>query len=373
MSIWLLPEQISDVLPSEARKIEEMRRQLLDCIRSFGYEFVMPPLLEYVDSLTAGMQTDLNQNTFKWQDAGEKMLGIRADITPQIARIDAHLLNRAGITRLCYADHVLHRNAHNYATRQPFQVGAEIYGTNAVKADIEIIELALKSLNVLGLNQLTICLSHAQFLQALAIPINSDLHQAIMQKNSSKIKQSQHPYANLLLKIIHHHDIDSVMQCLLEYQLNDIAHDFKALLQGLQHLNTQQLQFKIDLGHGELYQYHTGLNFSIYTNNHPYVIAKGGRYDAMGSTFGRSRFATGFSVNLRQLSILSNLQAQNLAIWAPWLQDAKLQDLIEQLRKNYIVVQLEQFEACQELEEFKFIGKVVYNQTLDNWELQLLN
>lgn len=169
MSTWLLPENIADVLPSEARKIEELRRRLLDRFRSYGYEMVMPPLLEYLESLLTSGGADLRLRTFKLVDQlSGRTLGLRADITPQVARIDAHLLNRQGVTRLCYAGHVMHTRPRGlHATREQIQIGAEIYGHAGLEADLEIQQLMLDALHLAGLSRIRLDLGHAGVLAAL--------------------------------------------------------------------------------------------------------------------------------------------------------------------------------------------------------------
>src|ERR1700682_3888287 len=169
MSTWLLPENIADVLPSEARKIEELRRELLDRFRAYGYEMVMPPLLEYLESLLTSGGSDLNLRTFKLVDQlSGRTLGLRADMTPQVARIDAHLLNRRGVTRLCYSGNVLHTRPRGlYATREQIQIGAEIYGHAGLEADLEIQQLTLDALRLTGLTKVRLDLCHAGVLAAL--------------------------------------------------------------------------------------------------------------------------------------------------------------------------------------------------------------
>jgi ATP phosphoribosyltransferase regulatory subunit len=169
MSAWVLPDHIADVLPSEARHIEELRRLYLDTARGYGYELVMPPLLEYLESLLSGTGRALDLQTFKLVDQlSGRTLGLRADTTPQVARIDAHLLNRAGVTRLCYCGPVLHtRPDRPFATREPLQFGAEIYGHAGIEADLEVLHLALDSLKAVSINQFTLDLSDARIVPAL--------------------------------------------------------------------------------------------------------------------------------------------------------------------------------------------------------------
>jgi ATP phosphoribosyltransferase regulatory subunit len=169
MPRWLLPESISDILPSEARRIEDLRRRLLDLYRTYGYELVMPPMVEYLESLLTGSGRDLDLRTFKLIDQlSGRTMGLRADITPQVARIDAHLLNRAGLTRLCYAANVLHaRPAGALSTREPLQIGAELYGHDGLEADLEVIELLLHSLRVAGVQQVRIDLGHVEVVRSV--------------------------------------------------------------------------------------------------------------------------------------------------------------------------------------------------------------
>src|SRR5512145_2547641 len=169
MPRWLLPENISDILPLEARRVEELRRALLDLYRSYGYELVIPPLIEYLDSLLTGTGSDLDLRMFKLTDqASGRLLGLRADATPQVARIDAHILNRAGVARLCYAGSVLHaRPLHPLAAREPLQVGAELYGAVGRSADCEVLELAVASLRAAGLDRINIDLGHTGVVRGL--------------------------------------------------------------------------------------------------------------------------------------------------------------------------------------------------------------
>ncbi|MEY3793670.1 MAG: hypothetical protein RLZZ521_998, partial [Pseudomonadota bacterium] len=196
MSAWVLPDHIADVLPSEARHIEEIRRLYLDTARRFGYELVMPPLLEYLESLLSGTGRALDLQTFKLVDQlSGRTIGLRADTTPQVARIDAHLLNRSGVTRLCYCGPVLHtRPDRPFATREPLQFGAEIYGHDGLEADLEVIELALTSLDAVALKNVSLDLSDARIVPALlsGVSLSSDvrdsLHQALASKDLTGIQ-----------------------------------------------------------------------------------------------------------------------------------------------------------------------------------------
>src|SRR3954468_13759151 len=203
MPNWLLPENIADVLPSEARKIEELRRVILDNFRLYGYELVMPPMLEYLESLLNGAGEDTDLRTFKLVDQiSGRMLGLRADMTTQVARIDAHLLNRESVTRLCYAGSVLHtRPSGLHATREPLQIGAEIYGHAGLEADAEIQELALSSLALAGFTQVRLDLSHAGLLRALladdaaALRDEAALHTLLRAKDTPGLEALTAAYA----------------------------------------------------------------------------------------------------------------------------------------------------------------------------------
>lgn len=373
MPTWTLPENISDVLPSEARKIEEMRRALLDNFRGFGYEFVIPPLLEYADHFVS---KDLAKKTFRWLDThSQKILAVRADITPQIARIDAHLLNRPTITRLCYADSVLHTQTHAYDTRQPIQIGAELYGSADIHADIEVTQLLLKSLSTLELNtQHPLCfsISHAGLYQALGIHQNDKdqdhgIYAMVKTKCYGEIRDTGHAHADFLYKLLRTHQPDACIQLLKNYadvDLSSIAHDIQVLHQSLslqQQQNMVDIHVLVDISDIESYSYHTGLSFGVYVQEHPYVIARGGRYDTIAAQYHKHRPATGFSMNLRQLSALSSLHVSNHAIYAPWgINDINLVKLLEQLRaQGNIVVALPSLDHAMSVDEFVFTQKII--------------
>ena len=380
MSKWLLPEYVSDVLPSEARKIEEMRRCILDKFRTFGYELVMPPLLEYIDSLLTGTGQDLDIQTFKLLDIHTaKTMGIRADITPQIARIDAHLLGRQGITRLCYAGETLHtKPSDNQETRTPLQIGAEIYGTTHIQADIEVLQLMYQTLIVAGVNNFYISIGHAKFIEVLEVDVNSELFSAILAKDISIISNSNHKYKHVILDLMQVKNLKqeyklSLIGLAQKYSiLSNIIEDIILVCDTLSiYLSAQENEYIknmstfsmenciIDITDIEGYCYHTGLTYNVYHKNSHSPIAKGGRYDKVSSAFGRVRPATGFSINLRQISALSSLQSNPNAILAPWLLDNDLQILIGFLRsQGEVVIQL---EDNIHIDEFKFTHKIIQN------------
>ncbi len=382
MSKWLLPDYVSDVLPSEARKIEEMRRYILDTFRTFGYELVMPPLLEYIDSLLTGTGQDLENKTFKLLDVHTaKTMGIRADITPQIARIDAHLLNNPDITRLCYNGETLHiQPKDNQETRTPLQIGAEIYGATHIQADIEILQLMHQSLVVAGISNFYISIAHAQLLDVLNIDKNSTLFKAILSKDKQLIEQSGHVYTPIILGLMQIRLYSSETHAyfeklckeypILNQVLNEIMQVASVLKQQgeININNSYKASILLDCLDLDEYGYHTGLIYNVYHSASHSPIAKGGRYDKVSSAFGRERPATGFSINLRQISFLSQLTFSTPAILAPWVIDENLYVFMNSLRTSgKIVIQLE--ESMQNsVNEFKFTQKIV-KDSQNNWVL----
>ena len=352
MPNWLLPENIADVLPSEARKIEELRRVILDNFRLYGYEMVMPPMLEYVESLLAGAGDDTDLRTFKLIDQlSGRTMGLRADMTTQVARIDAHLLNRSSITRLCYAGSVLHtRPSGLHATREPFQIGAEIYGHGGLEADAEIQELALASLALSGFAEVRLDLSHVGVLRALiasdahAIRDQAQIHQHMRAKDVSGLRELTAGYAEslraALLAFPSLYGDASVLQrarVLLPALpgINAALNDLETLV-GL----AGDAAVTIDLADLRGYQYESGAMFALYVPGLPNAVARGGRYDHVGEAFGRARPATGFSMDLRELARLLPIAERKPAIRAPWGREADLRAKIVELRKaGEIVIQ----------------------------------
>ncbi|WDZ94552.1 ATP phosphoribosyltransferase regulatory subunit [Herbaspirillum sp. WKF16] len=355
MPNWLLPENIADVLPSEARKIEELRRRLLDNFRLYGYEMVMPPLLEYLESLLTGAGQDTDLRTFKLVDQlSGRTLGVRADMTTQVARIDAHLLNRASVTRLCYAGSVLHtRPTGLHATREPIQIGAEIYGHAGIEADAEIQELALNSLALAGMRTIRLDLCHVGVLRAI-----------IANDPAAKRQEAQ------LFGLLEAKDVPGLQEITAAYQdgtraallaLPNLYGDLSVIararitlpaLPGIaQALDELQALVELAAGHegaavtidlADLrgYHYHSGVMFSAYVPGLPNAVVRGGRYDHVGEAFGRARPATGFSMDLRELARLMPGAERKAAIRAPWGTEAGLREKIAQLRQaGDIVIQ----------------------------------
>jgi len=357
MNRWLLPEDIADVLPAQARKVETLRRAILDLYQSYGYELVAPPILEFLDSLLTGTGTDLNLQTFKLVDQlSGRTLGLRADITPQVARIDAHLLNRAGVTRLCYAGSVAHaRTPVGSSSREQLQLGAEIYGCANWEADFEAITLLFKTLNVAGLKNVYLDLSHAGILTGILADQKLDketietLYGFLQSKDRPRLRQwatcLPEPVAQALLTLTELNGpcaevLAKAKKALPKHAAIDQAlADLERVVAAAGKFTGVELS--IDLADLRGYQYHSGVMFAAYVDGLPQPIARGGRYDQVGQAFGRSRPATGFSLDLLTLASLSPLCVQKLAILAPWLQDAALDQVIADLRtKGEVVIQV---------------------------------
>ncbi len=367
MNRWLLPEDIADVLPAQARKVETLRRKILDLYQSYGYELVAPPILEFLDSLLTGTGSDLNLQTFKLVDQmSGRTLGLRADITPQVARIDAHLLNRNGVTRLCYAGSVAHaRTPVGSSAREDLQLGAEIYGCATWEADFEAITLLLKTLSIAGLDKIYLDLSHAGILNGILADQKLDnetteiLYGLLQTKDRPRLSkwasslpaktaealmaltELNGPCAEVLAKakkvLPKHAAVDQAML------------DLERLVAAVS--SSSGLELSIDLADLRGYQYHSGVMFAVYVDKLPQPIARGGRYDHVGQAFGRSRPATGFSLDLLTLANLSPLKVRKLAILAPWLEDAALSKAIAALRDSgEVVIQVmagEKVEAAE--------------------------
>lgn len=351
MPNWLLPENIADVLPSEARKIEELRRSILDNFRLYGYELVMPPLLEYLESLTAA-GPDIDLRMFKLIDQlSGRTMGMRADMTTQVARIDAHLLNRASVTRLCYAGSVLHtRPSGLHATREPLQIGAEIYGHAGLEADAEIQELALASLALAGFSHVRLDLSHVGVLRAIlakdleAKKDEAELTVLLRAKDVPGLQLVTAGYdavtqAALLALPSLYGDATAIQRA------RKVLPPWPGISRALDEIESLvrlagEASVTIDLADLRGYQYESGAMFSIYVPGLPNAVARGGRYDHVGEAFGRARPATGFSMDLRELARLLPGAERTHAIRAPWGQEPGLRAKIIELRAaGEIVIQ----------------------------------
>ena len=352
MPAWSLPEAIADILPAEARRIERLRRALLDLFARFGYELVMPPLLEYVESLLSGTGRDLDLQMFKLVDQmSGRTMGLRADITPQVARIDAHLLNRPGVTRLCYAGTVLYTRPRSLTgTREPFVVGAELYGHAGIEADLEIQELLLATLSAAGLPRVRLDLGHAEILRGVlaADPRGFMVAERVYPLMQSKAKDGLAALRGdlaactcdaLLALVDLHGGVETLAAA--RARLPSLPR-IGAALDVLDRLAAalDPAAVSIDLADLRGYHYHSGAMFAAYCDGLPNAIAQGGRYDEVGLAFGRSRPATGFSLDLREVARLATVDAQRAPIVAPWGDDAALRAAIRTLREEgEIVVQ----------------------------------
>ena len=385
MPNWLLPENIADVLPSEARKIEELRRLMLDNFRLYGYELVMPPLLEYLESLLTGTGTDIDLRTFKLVDPiSGRLLGLRPDMTTQVARIDAHLLNRASVTRLCYAGNVLHTHPSGlHATREPLQIGAEIYGHAGLEADAEIQELALSTLALAGFTQVRLDLTHVGVLRAIieedaaAAKDEAALYLALRAKDVSDLKALTANYApqtrDALLALTNlYGDIDVLKKA--REVLPDLPGIAKALaeLAALAASAIGRAEVAIDLADLRGYQYESGAMFALYVTGLPNAVARGGRYDHVGEAFGRARPATGFSLDLRELARLLPTAERKHSIRAPWGNAPELKEKIAELRKSGEVVIQSMPGHSNELDEFECDRALVLDDNSSQWILKNL-
>lgn len=327
MRRWLLPEAIDDVLPAEAAELEALRRRLLDHFAARGYRLVRPPLVEHLESLLTGSGRDLELLTFKTVDPQSgRLVGIRADITPQVARIDAHLLNETGATRLCYAGSVLRAVTEGpRAAREVLQVGCELFGVPGTEGDREVIELLVSSLAGAGVRDLHLDLGHMGVYRALAsaagLAINGEdsaLYDALRTKNIGDVRALTRDVAAPWREAIEslpalYGPADAVLR-----EARDKLPGIEAIAGALSSLDALAraaaplgVTLHIDLADLRGYHYHNGAIFSVFTAGEPNAIAKGGRYDGIGKAFGRARPATGFTLDLRQLGgVLARAQAE---------------------------------------------------------------
>jgi ATP phosphoribosyltransferase regulatory subunit len=383
MSAWVLPDHIADVLPSEARHIEELRRDLLDMARCYGYELVMPPLLEHLESLLSGSCEALDLQTFKLVDQlSGRMMGLRADSTPQVARIDAHLLNRAGVTRLCYCGPVLHtRPGAPHATREPLQFGAEIYGHAGLEADIEVLTLALGCLRAAKLQNPSIDLADARLVKVLLSGVTistlrlSQLHAALAAKDSSELRflttdLPSHVRQGLLALVGLYGDKKVLIEA--EKLLPPLPGVHEAL-QNLKRLadHLQDVNVTFDLADLRGYAYYTGARFAIYAPGASDALVRGGRYDEVGAVFGRNRPAAGFSMDIKALVSVVSFRPLQAAIRAPWRDDAGLNAAIASLRSRGEIVVCELPGHDSEVDEFLCDRELI--EVAGHWVVQAVN
>ena len=353
---WLLPDGIEELYPEQAAAIEALRRELLDLYQSWGYDLVLPPLLEYLESLNTGMGKDFKLQTLKVTDQlSGRQMGLRADITPQVARIDAHGLKREGPTRLCYAGTVLHAKPNLSGSRSLIQVGVELFGHAKTCSDSEVIELMLHTLQIAGCTSITLDLGHVGICQRLLekaelseeqVSILFDIYQ---RKATVELNE-------FLENNIHNQELSNTLQSLPKLagdatclkEARQLLQAYPAAISAVNELEeiAQQTQSTFpevniyyDLSELRGYRYHTGVVFAAYTPSHGQAIAKGGRYDDVGEKFGRSRPATGFSADIKTLVNLTQYRAKPVSkIYAPSNKDSSLQQKINSLRSKGEVV-----------------------------------
>lgn len=347
---WVLPDYIQDALPSDAHQLETLRRRLLDAFRVRGYQLVMPPLLEYLDALTTGAGGDLALRTFKLVDQlSGRTMGVRADMTPQVTRIDAHLLNRAGVSRLCYCGSVLHTLPSTLtATREPLQLGAELYGHAGIEADVEILRLLAEVLRLADVPASRIDIGHVGLFHALAaraglVPGREEELFALLQaKDLPALRQLvagvDEPVRSALLALPELYGGPEVLELAAARLPRDAEID--ALLGELRQLAVAlaDLPVSFDLADLRGYHYHSGIVFAAYGAESPAALALGGRYDRVSAAFGRSRPATGFSLDLRELVWRLPAAQGAGAVLAPCSDEPELAQEVSALRARGEIV-----------------------------------
>ncbi len=351
---WLLPEGIEEVLPDAARRLEQLRRRLLDLFAGWGYELVMPPFIEYLESLLTGTGNDLDLQTFKLTDQlSGRLLGVRADMTPQAARIDAHQLKRTTPTRLCYLGTVLRTRPEGHgATRSPLQLGAELYGHSGIESDTEVLSLMLAALQSAGLSDIHLDLGHVGIYRGLArqAGLNTEqearLFDALQRKSRPDLGELLGQMAvddavrTMLLQLIELNGDEAVL-AEARRTLAAASGEVHAALDNLQAIAAQVrtrlpgVPFHFDLAELRGYHYHTGVVFAAFVADHGQAVAQGGRYDDIGRVFGRARPATGFSADLKTLMALSTATAPAVrGIFAPCADDPALTQQVADLRER---------------------------------------
>ncbi|PAU76575.1 ATP phosphoribosyltransferase regulatory subunit [Halomonas salipaludis] len=321
---WLLPDGMDEVLPPQAARMEELRRALLDLYYRWGYDQVMPPPVEFLDSLLTGTGTDLDLQTFKLTDQlTGRMMGVSADVTPQVARMDAHSLRRQGPVRLCYCTNVLRAKADQHqGGRSPVQVGVELFGHAGLEADLEILRLALSSLSVAGAGEIHLALGHIGIYRSLVQAAELDatqeraLYEALDLKSPGDLAArvaecvSDPTLAEMFLALAELHGGDEVLEAArgafaeAPAAVNAALDQLLALSAGVR-AEYPEVELYFDLAELRGYQYHTGMMFAAYVPGYGQALAKGGRYDDTGRAFGRARPATGFSMDLKLLASLA--------------------------------------------------------------------
>ncbi|MBX3672856.1 MAG: ATP phosphoribosyltransferase regulatory subunit [Burkholderiales bacterium] len=346
MRRWLLPEHIEDILPAEARTVERLRRAILDLLAAHGYELVQPPLLEYTESLLSGTGRDLDLATFRLADRlSGRQLGVRADHTPQVARIDAHLLNREGIARLCYCGSVLHTlPAGMTTTREPIQIGAELYGHAGLEADLEVVRLMSRALAAAGVTGVLLDIGHPSIYRALTAGANlaaeeaESLFHAVQQKDAPAVlgmhdllgEQRAEAIAALTRLSGGAGVLEEARKALPKNP--DIAQALDELSRLAKEAAAPGLEVSFDLAELGGFNYESGVVFAAFSSASPDALARGGRYDEVGRSFGRARPATGFTMDLRRIAAIVGPTPRAAGILAPCVADPALDEEVARLR-----------------------------------------
>jgi len=356
MNQWTLPDYVEDMLPDEAVYLESLRRSILDLYQAHGYLYVIPPMLEYIESLNSNGQ-DMDLDTFKVVDQlSGRLMGVRADITPQVARIDAHLIHNEEVTRLSYAGSVLRTKPASFLqSREPFQIGAELYGFKGIEADLEIQTLLIKTLNTIGIKSPVFDFNHLDIFTSLIASSNIErdlldrLYEAMQKKDQSEVKSLTQSLDKknreaLITLVSLYGDVNILKEA------DKVLPQDKAIKNALQFLNQidkalkeSDIKISYELSDIRGYQYHNGLVFSVYADQCYSPIALGGRYDNIGASFGRKRPATGFTMDLKNIVTLFPNGKKAKAILAPQGNDAGLQKAIETLRQQGDIVAIDLF------------------------------
>jgi ATP phosphoribosyltransferase regulatory subunit len=356
MNQWTLPDYVEDMLPDEAVYLESLRRSILDLYQAHGYFYVIPPMLEYIESLNSNGQ-DMDLDTFKVVDQlSGRLMGVRADITPQVARIDAHLIHNEEVTRLSYAGSVLRTKPASFLqSREPFQIGAELYGFKGIEADLEIQTLLIKTLNTIAIKSPVFDFNHLDIFTSLIASSNIErdlldrLYEAMQKKDQSEVKSLTQSLDKknreaLIALVSLYGDVNILKEA------DKVLPQDKAIKNALQFLNQidkalkeYEIKISYDLSDIRGYQYHNGLVFSVYADQCYSPIALGGRYDNIGASFGRKRPATGFTMDLKNIVTLFPNGKKAKAILAPQGNDAGLQKAIETLRQQGDIVAIDLF------------------------------
>lgn len=385
---WILPDGIDEVLPPQAGLIDLKRRELLDLYRRWGYQFVMPPFVEFLDSLLTGTGSDLDLQTFKLTDQlSGRMMGIRADITPQAARIDAHHMGTEAPVRLCYLGTVLHTRSDGFAgSRSPLQIGAELYGHAGVESDVEILRLMMQTLQLTGVKDVYLDLGHVGILKGLASQAGLDkvqemaLFEALQRKAMPEVEalldayQIREDHARMLSKLGELNGENALDEAL--HVMRDAEPSVQEALDYLRRMAEQisdwlpDVPVHFDLAELRGYHFHTGVVFAAFVPGSGKEIARGGRYDDIGRVFGRARPATGFSADLKTLILLAEPPAvpQEKRIFAPWSDDVALRQRIEGLRNEGRCVLCGLPGQQGGASELGCLQQLVFNGT--EWELE---